>query len=224
MNWLPIKEVAKRSGKAERTLRLYASQGRVKAKKDGREWLLEINSLKNVKIILAEPTAKVAAMPNVAAKITAKSAVTAKNSGNLAESSTRPAKTSGKIAVSLSENKPDRQTAKESSGNGKKYKMLNDLGVYKDLVDLWFEFSLKDNDNIALLLKHAIEQVAIGFYEFHAERKVLHFRNARECVVKAIAGITIHCDQTLSSLCRSLENEIVPGLIGLIKRYEKVKK
>lgn len=145
MNWLPIKEVAKRSGKAERTLRLYASQGRVKAKKEGKEWLLEIASLKNVKIILAESTAKVAAMPNVAAKNNAKSAATARVSGNFAEPKSHPAKVSGKKSYYPSEKQDLRQTAKitnddsAKSGNGKKYKRLSDLGVYKDLVERFTE-------------------------------------------------------------------------------------
>lgn len=199
VKWLSIKEVARQSGKAERTLRLYASQGKIKAKKEGKEWLCDVSSLKNAGIILTESAVKSPAMPN----ITAKPAATAKPSGKFAANSSSP---------------------KNKEKSERKYKMLNDLGVYRDLIELWSSDSFKNMDDVAAWLKYSAEQVAIGFYEFHADRKVHYFRNAREGIVKAIVGINLNREHKGQSLMGTLENEIVPGLIGLIKRYEKLKR
>lgn len=224
MNWLPIKEVARRSGKAERTLRLYASQGRIKAKKAGREWLLEVASLNKMKINLAEATAKSTAMPKNTTANAAKSSATAKTSGKKTESPLEIEENltaDGKISARMSGNAVNSTATARSE---KKYKLLGDLGVYRDLVEIWNAHLFENMDDVASWLKYSAEQLAIGFYEFHAERKIHYFRNAREGIVKAIVGISLCRNHEFEFLMHKLENEIVPGLIGLIKRYEKMKR
>jgi hypothetical protein len=181
MKWLTISEIAKKSGVPERTLRLYASQGKIKSKKAGKFWMCELASLKNAGIEIADQSAD---LPKVADKVAAES-------------------------------------GKDSA---KKYRTLDDLGVFRDLVELWKNDASKNAEEVHESLQLAMEQIAMGFYEYHSERKMIFFRNAREGVVRAIVGVKLNAKKENKSLSDQLENKIIPGLIGLIKRYDRSKK
>ena len=201
MKWLSIQEVSKRSGKSERTLRLYAAQGKIKAEKDGKGWMCELSSLKKAGIIIAEDVA----LPIIAEKSTA----LPRQSGNIAESSAKTAA---------------RGTKKTVTKKKRTYQTLEDLGVYRDLTEIWFEYSLTDMDEVAKWIKYTMEHIALGFYEYTPERKAVFFRHAREGLVKAIVGLKIQNKKSgakYAPCLEGLETEILSGVIGLIRRAEK---
>lgn len=194
MKWLSVKEIAKISGVSERTLRFYIADGRIKARKEGRAWQCEVKSLQKVGINIAEQ--EVAETANTAA---------------LPNTAVKSAATGNRIA------------AKKSTRKRRSYQTLEDLGVYKDLLAMWFEYPIKDSEESFRLIKYVLEQTALGFYEYHPPRKVTFFRAAREGVVRAIVAFKmLRSPKSHDALWVSgLENDILPGIIGLIRRAEK---
>lgn len=206
MKWLSIQEVAKRTGKSERTLRLFASQGKIVAKKDGKSWVCDTRSLINIGFVLNEEVASLPKSSAVAAKALPIAVSVVPNAAS--------------VAVL-----PQDSAKIENPKEVRKYKTLNDLGVQNDLLKIWFEIPLSGMEEVEKYLKFTMEQIALGFYEYQPERKAGFFRNARECLVKGIMGMKMHKlvenHKNHSLFIDRLENEILPGIIGLIRRAEK---
>lgn len=194
MKWLSVKEIASASGVPERTIRFYIAEGRINARKEGRAWQCDTRSLSKAGIEINENKGKTSASPTaVPAKMATPSA------------------------------KSEKKTAQRKKNKKRRYQTLEDLGVYKDLLAMWVDHPLKEMDEVYVLVKHTMEQVALGFYEFHPPRKVTFFRAAREGVVKAIVAFTILKKPKSHDAVwiNGLENDILPGIIGLIRMAER---
>lgn len=101
----------------------------------------------------------------------------------------------------------------------KKYKRLGELGVYGELKSLYLS-TIKDAEGpIKEAFKQTLYNLAIGFFEYPQINKAEYFKRARKCLVGAVV------EDDLSQPNRSgwrdqIEDSIMPGIIGLIRRQE----
>lgn len=108
---------------------------------------------------------------------------------------------------------------KKSSSGAKKYKRLGELGVYSELRNLYLE----KNPTMSMPIKEAIKQtlyhLALGFYEYPQVNKAEYFKRARKFLVGAIVEDDV-ASKNLSDWRDQIENSIIPGIVGLIRKQE----
>ncbi len=191
MRWLSPQELARVSGKAERTIRHYASQGRIKVKKEGKNWLIEPMSALAAGIPI--PADFLASLRGEPAKILPQE----KNS----------AATTGIFPANKSESE-------------KKYKRLSDLGVYRDLLELYRE----QKENLTKVntdyVRRCLQYIALGFYEYSRDKKAEYFKQARVFLVSCLVEDDIDHPEK-SAWREQVESAIIPGVIGLIRKQER---
>lgn len=178
----------------ERTIRHLLLQKRIAGKRDGKSWLIDPASALRAGLYISPEN-----LESLQLKKETPSAASV------------PGPTEGKGSASDAE-----ATAKKET---KRYKRLGELGVYNELKALYLDkLSVKEGP-----LKEAIKQtlyhLALGFYEYAQVNKAEYFKRARKHLVGAIV------EDDLVSTNRSdwrdqLENSIMPGIIGLIRKQE----
>lgn len=191
MRWLSPQELARVSGKAERTIRHYASQGRIKVKKEGKNWLIE-------------PMSALAAGIPIPSDFLA--------SLRLDPDKILPHE---KSLAAMAE-----VFSAKSSDQERKFKGLADLGVYRDLLELYRE----QKENLTKVnidyMKRCLQYIALGFYEYSRDKKIEYFKQARVFLVSCVVEDDI--DHLERSVWRDrVENAIIPGVIGLIRKQER---
>jgi hypothetical protein len=201
MNWITIKIVSQMTGKPERTIRHKAAQGQIRVKRDGSKWLCDINSLKELGWLPQTPEYQ-------------------KSDHNRDSRQQANSKFDGeKIDPFLPiEKPPEKQPIK------KKPHLLENLGVYKELLELVKKTrpsSIFDPPTADHLLK-SLHYVGLGFYEFQTLSKIANFSLARSHLVHAL--ICLQISEKPNDECRNqIENTLLPGIGGLIRRMEKRK-
>lgn len=200
MRWLTPKELAKVSGKSERTLRHYASKGKLKVKKDGSIWLIEPMSAIAAGIKI--PPDFLESLKNPEEKPLPSS------HGNSATSAASAAKKSLKS---------EEQTSKESE---RKYKSLGELGVYKDLLEVFRQEHEKVSKQINDYMKRCLQCIALGFYEYSRDKKVEHYKQARVFLVSCLVEDDVTAPEK-STWREAVETALIPGVIGLIRQNER---
>lgn len=205
MRWLTAQElsrIAKKSPDAdknipERTIRHMALQKRITTKKEGKTW--KIDPISAVRAGLYIP-------PEVLESLRLK--------------------TPEPVTTPLNESSSDGKAATENTKNQreeKKYKRLGELGVYNELKELYRNHLAAQEGPIKDAIKQTLYHLALGFYEYSKVNKAEYFKRAR----KHLAGAIVEDD--LVSVERStwrdqLENSIMSGIIGLIRKQEGAKR
>lgn len=107
----------------------------------------------------------------------------------------------------------------------KKPHLLQNLGVYQELLTLVkktkTQENLVDQPTADHLLK-SLHYIGLGFYDFQTIAKITNFSLARSHMVHALIHLQI--SQNTNDECKNqIENALLPGLGGLIRRMEKRK-
>lgn len=203
MNWTSIKEISKIYNKPERTIRHYAAQGKIRVKKDGSKWLCDLNSIHQLGWVRIDSQNKVVAIDVLKQQLDP--GITPK----LKKQTELPGNTVSK--------------------DNKKQHSLESLGVYSELLQLLTKIKPKlvSDSAIEELLSKTILSLALGFYEFQPNLKARHFSEARQYLVQAMVKIhlrhllTIDPDSELIETKKQIEESLLPGVGGLIRRMEK---
>ena len=200
-SWVLIKEAASILNKPERTLRLYASQGKIKTKKQGKYWLFEVSRY-----------AKNGEAPGG-------------TSSPPAQATEQPAAlAAGGRPVDVQTDGPQTASANSGRRRDRKYSRLEDLGVYKDLYWTLSTAVGGGANEINQGLKRAAVNLAQGFYEYEYGRKIEKFKICRDCLAETIVEASLQSDPGASEIRSFLESNVMPGLSGLIRKIEKKRK
>lgn len=199
MRWLTAQELSKIAKKSqdadktvpERTIRHMALQKKFATKKEGKNWLIDPASVLRAGLYISPE--------NLASLQLRKSEPAASSDPTPTEQGSSASETTSK--------------------DPKKYKMLGELGVYNELKSLYRE-KLSDKEGpVKEAIKQTLYHLGLGFYEYPQVNKAEYFKRARKHLVGAIV------EDDLVSTSRSdwrdqLENSIMPGIIGLIRKQE----
>lgn len=199
MRWLTAQELSKIARKSpdaektvpERTIRHMALQRKFSTKKEGKYWLIDPASALRAGLFISPE--------------------------NLEGLQLKNTPDAGRVAASL----PARETAapEKATGDAKKYKKLGELGVYDELKGLYRAKFSETEGPLKEAIKQTLYHLALGFYEYTHINKAEYFKRARKYLVGAIV------EDDLTSANRSawrdqLEDSIMPGIIGLIRKQE----
>lgn len=206
MEWIKIKDAAKLTNKPERTLRHQAILGRLKSKKDGKDWLINYNSLKEKGFISASSKTVVSSPQN-------------SHLPDLLDIS----KKSNLIGVSLA-SKESKQKIRKSIFE------LKSLGVYGELLEIHNKIIKLENLNEGIKLKivsrveQALFLIAMGFYEYKFSLKYENYNKALYELAKLV--VLFHLDsmgtiesQNLSPILDKIIS-VISGVKGLLRKTE----
>ena len=119
---------------------------------------------------------------------------------------------------------PFRQGNVPQKQNGnRKFKTLDDLGVYNELKGIVLSLdssARKDQAPIYFLLKKGLKLIAMGFYEYNKIKKGECFAKARSVVAQALVEAQLEANDFCKALGLALQNSILPGLSGLIRKMD----
>lgn len=101
----------------------------------------------------------------------------------------------------------------------KKYRKLGELGVYSELKTLYLEKGSAMQAPIKEAIKQTLYHLALGFYEYPQVNKAEYFKRARKCLVGAIVEDDL-ASADFSDWRDQIENSIMPGIVGLIRKQE----
>ncbi len=196
--WLPLKEAAKVLNKPERTLRLYAAQGKIKVKRQGKYWFCEISA------------------PLGTSKLSCNAQSNLVSQQQLSDDDV-----TSDFSV-LFDSKNDLNAPFSARKN--KFKQILDLGVYRDLLQIFLQLDKSETSpNIQILHKNSLVLLAQGFYEFEQKSKIEFFKNARQTLAALVVEAQIESSAQMNELTHKIENLILPGVSGLIRKIEKKK-
>lgn len=200
MRWVTAQELSKIARRApdsdkplpERTIRHMALQKRINTKKEGKTWLIDPASALRAGLYI--PPEHIASLQ-------------LKKDGASTETNSTPPK------------EPEAQKSKAGSTEGKRYKKLGELGVYNELKGLYLKELVQKEGPLKEAIKQTLYHIALGFYEYTQVNKAEYFKRARKHLVSAIVEDDLaQSDQ--SEWRDQLEDSIMPGIIGLIRKQE----
>jgi hypothetical protein len=206
MEWIKIKDAAKLTNKPERTLRHQAILGRLKSKKDGKDWLINFNSLKEKGFI---PTPTKTEAPGLQKNSLLDPLGIPKKS--IVNEAKLPIKeTKQKIRKSIFE--------------------LKSLGVYGELLETHAKINQLENLNEEIKLKivNRVEQalflIAMGFYEYKFSLKYENYNKALYELAKLV--VLFHLGSSGSNGSQDLSLildkilSVISGVKGLLRKTE----
>lgn len=195
MDWVKISEAAALSNRPARTIRHNALIGKFRAKKEGKDWYVDLNSLRENGWLPTE------------------SALSSKSS----ESSSGNTHVAGKSSA-------NRKSYKENSAHPFRdvrslgvYSELLELCRSETFKKVPFE-------NIGDFMVRSLVNLGIGYFEFDQKNKLLAYRSARQNILHALVHLhLIETTHEVSDIKAVMETigKIVPGIGGLIRRTEK---
>ncbi len=194
MRWITAKELAQVSGRAERTITHYASQGRLKVKKSGKSWL--IDPLSAVQAGFKIPSEFLeslkAPLPQILPKEIPSENIVPITSPQNVETVTR------------------------------KYKRLKELGVYNELLTLFHARQGELPQQIADHMKRCLHYIGLGFYEYSRDKKADFYKQARIFLVQCLVENDVAINpQEAHSWALQVEESLLPGINGLIRNQER---
>lgn len=217
VKWITSQELAQVSGRSERTIRHYASQGRLEVKKVGKVWL--INPLSAVKAGFDIPRSYLDSLTSFAqVKFESAGPQEAKYPITLKQTYSRNQET----PASEKKNDAFDSSPETYAGEKKNFRNLGELGVYKDLLNLLKTSQSETTERIREYLRRSLHLIGMGYYEFSKDKKVDYYKQARVLLVNSIVEDDL--EKSSPSLWRErVEGAIIPGVIGLIRRQERKK-
>ena len=199
MRWLTAQELSKIAKKSqdsektvpERTIRHMALQKKFATKKEGKHWLIDPASALRAGLYISP-----------------------ENLESLQLRKMGPA-----AASAPTQSEEGSSTSEATIRDAKKYKKLGELGVYNELKVLYREKLFDKEGPVKEAIKQTLYHLGLGFFEYPQVNKAEYFKRARKHLVGAIV------EDDLVSANRSdwrdqLENSIMPGIIGLIRKQE----
>ncbi|MAV90269.1 MAG: hypothetical protein CL676_02535 [Bdellovibrionaceae bacterium] len=118
---------------------------------------------------------------------------------------------------SLNENK--KKVESGTPNEKRKFKSLGELGVYSELKALYLNKEITLPEPIRESIKQTLFHLALGFYEYPKVNKAEYFKRARKFLVGAIVEDDLTSAEQ-SEWRNQLENSIMPGIVGLIRKQE----
>lgn len=199
MRWITAQELSKIAKKSqaaekpvpERTIRHMALQKKFTTRREGKNWLIDPASVLRAGLYISAENLESLQLKNAV------------------PSAASPPTPAGEISSA-----PE-ATAKDA----KRYKKLGELGVYDELKSLYLAKISATEGPVKETIKQTLYHLALGFYEYPQVNKAEYFKRARKHLVGAIV------EDDLASPNRSdwrdqLEDSIMPGIIGLIRKQE----
>ena len=207
MKWITPQELSRIARKSpdsdtpipERTIRHMASQRRITTKKDGKTW--KIDPASAIRAGLYIP-------PEILETLRLKQEPLALSEAPIASAAAESLINKSSVA----ENKKE-----------KKYKRLGELGVYKELKDLYRKNLAVQEGPAKDAIKQTLHHLALGFYEYSKVNKAEYFKRARKYLASAVVEDDLASDEN-SAWRDQLENSIMPGIVGLIRKQEGEKR
>lgn len=221
MKWITPQELARITGRSERTIRHYASQGRLEVKKVGKVWL--INPFSAVKAGFDIPKSYLDSLKSSPSQVDIHGSKSqeAKHTSALEQTYLKSQETDFENRNDASENILNKNS-EISPGEKKNFRNLGELGVYKDLLNLLKTSQSETTERIREYLRRSLHLIGLGYYEFSKDKKVDYYKQARVLLVNSIVEDDL--EKNSPSLWRErVEGAIIPGVIGLIRRQERKK-
>lgn len=203
--WVSIQQVSKMYSKPERTLRHYAAQGKIIVRKKNRSWECNLASVEKLGWA---------------------------RTGYLASAENNPVENKEKKVLN-----PDASGTSETESNGQKEApdenkvskkfVLSNLGIYTELLALTIKIKndIVENSEARVLFESAfksIQSIGYGFYTFDKTSKVQYFSQARNYLINLLIQLEVNGLVTdRDQIKKQIEESILPGLGGLIRRAEK---
>lgn len=212
--WVSIQQVSKMYAKPERTLRHYAAQGRIIVRKKNRSWECDLASVE--KLGWAR-TAYLNSAGNISQDNKSKENPDEDNPGVQGAQSTS--------ATSKPESNQPKTGATEIKVPRKF--VLSNLGIYTELLALTIKIKndIKNDNDVRILFENAfksIQSIGYGFYTFDKSSKIQYFSQARNYLINLLIQLEVNGLLKDSDLIKKqVEESILPGLGGLIRRAEK---
>lgn len=205
MRWITPQELAKVAKKSEsasatvpeRTIRHMAAQNRFQVKKEGKTWLINPSSVLSAGLYIPQEILE-------SWKIQKQTAEVLQN---------KPPDVPATLP--RAEGTPVREP--------RKYTKLCELGVYAELKEIFLKENSTFSDSIREYFKQTLYHLALGFFEYPKLNKAECFRRARKCLVGALVEDDLGATGP-SSWHAQIESSIIPGIAGLIRKQEGVKR
>lgn len=246
LDWIKIKKAAEICKKPERTLRHYAILGKIKSRKDGRDWLLDTDSLKKLGWLAENDSAPKAAPPRTSDE---RNETGNRDGRGLDEprkkfddrgdsrGEDRDDSRSGRAGERQEGRYNDRDDRRRGERFGDredrdrvgaddkqaKYLDVKSLGIYQELLGFRrSELCARLNKEIQAEIEGVLFNAAVGFYEFNYVNKLLSYREARKRLIRALVHLHILEVEKNDDVAQSLSKimSVLPGLKGLIRRTE----
>lgn len=198
MEWVKISEAAALVKRPARTIRHNALTGKFRAKKEGKDWYVDLNSLRENGWL-----SKKSPPPPAFSS----------------DSEKGHEKTSRANESSVDEKKSSQE---KSAGS---FRDVRSLGVYSELLGFCRSPAFRQIpfENIGEYMVKALVHLNIGYFEFDQKNKIAAYRFARQNLLHALAHSHLKETAELSDITTAMEtiDKIVPGIGGLIRRTEK---
>lgn len=196
--WTGIKEAVALTQKPERTLRWNAARGKILGKKDGQNWLIELNSLRKAGFLKLDLSQELRGSPGEA------------KGGRQA-----PSPVSGASASSV-----------PSTGEEPKSKTPHDLACYRNLVE-WRAVAAKECPSCLPLSSEILKKLAAGYFEFSRERKAESYHQARDGLAHLWVELDLRRTEesdpagAVAKLADRLRADVIPALSGALRKIER---
>jgi hypothetical protein len=110
-----------------------------------------------------------------------------------------------------------------TSKSQRKYPNIKSLGVYNELCSLYQAHQKQMKEEVRVSITKSLYHLAFGFYDYPKQRKAEQFKLARRFLVESL--VTDDLSFVESNPWRTqIEEAIIPGVIGLIRKQEVLKK
>lgn len=199
MEWVKISEAATLSKRPARTIRHNALIGKFRAKKEGKDWYVDLNSLRENGWLPKDGSPPVLA-------------------SHLSENTHANGNLDAEKAAS---NRNKRY--KETSGSS--FRDVRSLGVYSELLGFCRSqaFNKIQFENIGEFMVKALVDLGIGYFEFDQKSKIAAYKSARQKLLHSLAHLHLKETEEPSDIKTAMETigKILPGIGGLIRRTEK---
>lgn len=203
--WVSIQQVSKMYNKPERTLRHYAAQGKIIVRKKNTKWECDLASVEKLGWVRTEYLGS------------------AENNSADNKYNEKP---NQKSELTLS---PETNEAKIKSDEVKipRKFVLSNLGIYTELLALTIKIKkdVDTNNDARVLFENAfksIQSIGYGFYTYDKTSKVQYFSQARNYLINLLVQLEVNGLLADSDIIKKqVEESILPGLGGLIRRAEK---
>lgn len=199
MEWVKISEAAALSNRPAHTPRHNALIGKFRAKKEGKDWYVDLNSLRENGWLPKDGSA-----PLIASRT---------SEGNSESPNQTP------------ENSASNRKMQFKEKSDVSLRDVRSLGVYSELLGFCRSqvFNKIQFDNIGEFMVKALVHLSIGYFEFDHKSKIAAYRSARQSLLHSLAHLHLKETEEPSDIKTAMVTigKIVPGIGGLIRRTEK---
>lgn len=222
MKWITSQELAQVTGRSERTIRHYASQGRLEVRKVGKVWL--INPLSAVKAGFDIPKSYLESLESSFLRNDINASKPQENKHFSSLERTHLKKTEDSVSGKQNDASGNVTNINHEalSAEKKSFRNLGELGVYKDLLSLLKTSQSETSERVREYLRRSLHLIGLGYYEFSKDKKVDYYKQARVLLVNSIVEDDLEKNSP-STWRERIEGAIIPGVIGLIRRQERKK-